>query len=402
MVMNLVNMDLGWLNYMNIQYKKNTTTEQQIFEYLKKNEVELSLTGLVDIFEYSKKIYEKAIKFEAFIDDELIGLVAVYDSGFLTSVGVLKKFKFKGIGSHLLTMGLDFLRKNRCLESTLKVHTDNNVAINFYKKFGFIEDGIDGNYYKMRLNMERDYNKELEDTENHKYAYNFDFDVMHSFMIKSFIPFFIKGNLLELGSYKGDFTKRLFPYFNDITCIEASSDAVEIAKKEIGNKVRIKNSLFEDTFIIEKFDNIVCTHVLEHLDDPVSVLKQINNEWLSDNGRLFLVCPNANAASRQIAVLMGLISNNSAITKDEEAHGHKITYSLDTLERDVRLSGLNIIHRSGIFFKALANFQWDKLMEHNIVTSEYLEGCYKLGMKYPELCSSIFLVCDRGVNKWLN
>ena len=48
----------------------------------------------------------------------------------------------------------------------------------------------------MSLNIERNYNEELKDTSDHKYAYNFDFDVMHPFMLKSFIPFFEKGNLL--------------------------------------------------------------------------------------------------------------------------------------------------------------------------------------------------------------
>ena len=55
----------------------------------------------------------------------------------------------------------------------------------------------------------RNYEKEHQDTVDHKYVYNFDFDVMHPFMIRSFKPFFNQnGSLLELGSYKGDFTKR--------------------------------------------------------------------------------------------------------------------------------------------------------------------------------------------------
>ena len=36
----------------------------------------------------------------------------------------------------------------------------------------------------------RDYNQEHQDVLGHKYAYNFDFDVIHPFMIKSFEPFF--------------------------------------------------------------------------------------------------------------------------------------------------------------------------------------------------------------------
>ena len=52
--------------------------------------------------------------------------------------------------------------------------------------------------------------------------------------------------------------------------------------------------------------------------------------------------------------------------------------------------------RSGIFFKALANFQWDRLLRTDIVSREYLEGCFALGLDFPDLCASIFLVCERG------
>jgi hypothetical protein len=136
--------------------------------------------------------------------------------------------------------------------------------------------------------------------------------------------------------------------------------------------------------------------VLEHIDDPVAVMKRINDEWLSDTGRFFLVCPNANAPSRQIAVKMGLITHNAAVTPAEEAHGHRITYSLDTLERDARAAGLNVVFRTGIFFKALANFQWDKILGTDVISPEYLEGCYQLGHIYPDLCASIFLLCEKG------
>ncbi|MBP9932977.1 MAG: class I SAM-dependent methyltransferase [Chitinophagaceae bacterium] len=246
------------------------------------------------------------------------------------------------------------------------------------------------------INAPRDYNKEIKDTSDHRYAYGFDLDVMHPFMIKAFTPFFVQGKALELGSFKGEFTKRLLPFFQDIICVEASGEALVVAKQELGDKVEFVHALFETVDLSDKFENIILTHVLEHLDDPISILKRINDEWLSDNGRLFLVCPNANAPSRQIAVKMGLISHNDAITSAEAKHGHKITYALDTLERDAKASGLNVIHRSGIFFKALANFQWDKLLNTDIISPEYLEGCYQLGQQYPDLCSSIFLMCEKG------
>lgn len=245
----------------------------------------------------------------------------------------------------------------------------------------------------------RNFNQEIDDSKNadvDKYAYGFDFDVIHPFMIRSFLPFFQDGKCLELGSFKGYLTKKLLDHFSDITCIEASSLAIKSAQENLPKSIKFIKNTFEDVHLDNKFENIVITHVLEHLDDPVSILKRINNEWLADSGKLMLVCPNANAPSRQIAVKMGLISHNAAVTPAEAEHGHRCTYALDTLERDATAAGLKVVHRSGIFFKALANFQWDRLLQTDIISKEYLEGCYKLGHIYPDLCSSIFLVCERG------
>jgi 2-polyprenyl-3-methyl-5-hydroxy-6-metoxy-1,4-benzoquinol methylase len=243
------------------------------------------------------------------------------------------------------------------------------------------------------MTEKRDYNQELQDNAQRRYAYNFDLDVMHPFMIKAFTPFFKPGNVLELGSYKGDFTRQLIPYFTDITCVEASEVAIAEAKQKHPAVNHIQ-ATFEAVVLPRQYDNIIMTHVLEHLDDPVTILKKVQEEWLSPSGRLFLVCPNANAPSRQIAVKMGLITHNSAVTPGEAAHGHRCTYTLDTLERDATAAGLEVVYRTGIFFKALANFQWDKLLETDIISKEYLEGCYKLGQHYPDLCASIFLLCE--------
>jgi 2-polyprenyl-3-methyl-5-hydroxy-6-metoxy-1,4-benzoquinol methylase len=242
----------------------------------------------------------------------------------------------------------------------------------------------------------RDYEAELNDTKSHQYAYDFDVDVMHPYKIRSFKPFFRPGSVLELGSHTGSFTELLLSYFSDVTCLDASEAALREAKHRLGDRVNFVHGLIESATLPQRYENIVLTHVLEHLDDPVGVLRRINDEWLEEGGRLFLVCPNANAPSRQIAVHMGLISHNSAVTPDEAAHGHRRTYALDTLERDAVASGLTVTHRSGIFFKALANFQWDRLLKTDIISPEYLDGCYELGQRYPDLCSSIFLLCERG------
>jgi 2-polyprenyl-3-methyl-5-hydroxy-6-metoxy-1,4-benzoquinol methylase len=246
------------------------------------------------------------------------------------------------------------------------------------------------------LSGARDYDLEIRDAESHQYAYDFDFDVMHRFKIRAFQPFFRPGRVLELGSHEGSFTELLIPYFDDITCLEASAVAIDRARQRLGDQVTFVHGLIESAPISDRYDTVVMTHVLEHVDDPVGVLRRINHEWLSADGRLFVVVPNAHAASRQIAVHMGLIDHATSVTPAEAEHGHRRTYTLETLERDAVGAGLSVVHRSGIFFKALANFQWDRLLQTDIISDGYLEGCFKLGQRYPDLCSSVFLVCERG------
>ena len=242
--------------------------------------------------------------------------------------------------------------------------------------------------------MTRTYDLEAKDHPDRQYNYAFDY-LMHRFMLRTFAPFQKTGTALELGCFHGNFTKLLCEQFDDVEVVEASAECIGIATAACGGKARFNLSTFENFTPTRQFDNIFLVHTLEHLDDPVAVLRQISG-WLAPGGRLFVATPNAHAGSRQIAVLMGLISHNAAVTPAEEAHGHRVTYSLDTLGADVRAAGLAPLTHGGIFFKGLANFQLDAARAADIISAEYMEGCYQLGRSYPDLCSSIFLLCERG------
>ena len=66
---------------------------------------------------------------------------------------------------------------------------------------------------------------------------------------------------------------------------------------------------------------------------------------------------------------MGIISHNTAATLAEAEHGQRRTNTLDTLERDAVAAGLRVVHRLGIFFfKALATFQWDGLLQTDSIS----------------------------------
>ena len=242
----------------------------------------------------------------------------------------------------------------------------------------------------------RNYNQEFSDTENKKYRYDFD-AVLRQYMMRTFTPLLPQGKALELGCFKGDMTRLLDQHFDDLTVVEASDELIAATKAQVGGNVKYICSTFEKVALAGQFDAIFLSHTLEHLDDPVAVLRRIN-DWLTPSGKLFLAVPNGNAPSRQIAVKMGLISHNTAVTPDERIHGHRRTYVFDTLEAEAIAAGLHVQSRGGVFFKPLANYQFDKLIGGDIISDAYLDGCYKLGMQYPDLCATIYLICGKGGN----
>src|SRR5256885_14561661 len=205
--------------------------------------------------------------------------------------------------------------------------------------------------------MKRNHNQEYRDNESRRYAYDFDY-VVRRYMMRTLSPFFAKGKkgqkgkALELGCFEGETTKLYAECFDDLAVIEAADSLIEIARTKVPASVRFIHSTIETAELEPVYDSIFLVHTLEHLDHPVEALARIRT-WLSPAGRLFVVVPNANAASRQIAVKMGLVETNDSVTAGERAHGHRRTYSLDTLEHDARQARLNVESRGGVDRKSV-------------------------------------------------
>lgn len=241
----------------------------------------------------------------------------------------------------------------------------------------------------------RNYDQEFADSMKRRYAYDFDYR-MHGYMMRVFEGHLVQDRALELGCYKGEFTAALKQWFGKLTVVEASRELIDEAGIRVGGGVSFLHSTFEQADLPEgSFDSVFLIHTLEHLDDPVSVLKKIGR-WLSPAGKLFVAVPNANALSRQLAVKMGLVDFNAAITRGESEHGHRNTFALDTLEHTLNKSGLHIVETGGIFLKPFANFQFDLMLRHEVINEAYLDACFELGKKYPDFCASIYAVCTRG------
>jgi 2-polyprenyl-3-methyl-5-hydroxy-6-metoxy-1,4-benzoquinol methylase len=217
---------------------------------------------------------------------------------------------------------------------------------------------------------------------------------MRGYMMRTLEPWLRSGKCLQMGCYKGDLTALLVERYGHVTVVDAAQRFLDHTAERIGRRGTFHCSLFEDFHTDERFDTVFLVHVLEHVEDAVGTLRQIRS-LLTETGRLYVIVPNANAASRQIAVKMNVLSHNAGMTEADERHGHRRIYALDTLEGHVREAGLKIEDSGGIFFKPLANFQFDKLAGTPVLTEGYMEGCFQLGRRYPDLCASVYAVAGR-------
>ncbi len=394
-----------------LELKVDTCTEEDIHSHLSACDREFHppLSDRVDVGEYSRKLRKSARTFEVWREGTLVGLVAAYfDAGkrscFITSTSVLPEFSGRGIATRVLAACLADARAARAETASLEVSKDSRAATRLYAKLGFRAVEEKGSVLVMRCEglqdavpvggTARDHNKEYQDNDSRRYAYDFD-TVVRRYMMRALSPFFGDGKVLELGCFEGETTRMYADRFRDLTVVEAAESLISVARSRVPARVRFVHATIEAAELEPHFDSIFLVHTLEHLDHPVEALSRIRG-WLGPGGRLFVVVPNADAASRQIAVAMGLIETGTAVTPGERAHGHRRTYGMDALERDAQQAGLRIESKGGILFKPFANFQFDLLMKHKVIDEAYLDGCYALGLRYPELTASIYLVCQRS------
>lgn len=84
------------------------------------------------------------------VDNRVIGYAGmwkIYDEGHITNVAILDKYRGLGISKTLMYDMIDLAMMNNINRLTLEVRKSNMVAINLYKKLGFVSYGIRPKYY---------------------------------------------------------------------------------------------------------------------------------------------------------------------------------------------------------------------------------------------------------------
>jgi 2-polyprenyl-3-methyl-5-hydroxy-6-metoxy-1,4-benzoquinol methylase len=161
-------------------------------------------------------------------------------------------------------------------------------------------------------------------------------------------------NVLEMGYGEGNFTNELVKRNYIPTIIDGSDVLLDKAKSLYGDKVNVAHALFEEYIPDTKFDCVLATHVLEHVDEPVALLKHMKN-WITPTGKIIIIVPNKESIHRQLSVIMGLQPALDTLGGRDKLVGHQRVYSLKTLEDDVVKAGLKVSETCGFFLKTLPN-----------------------------------------------
>ncbi|MCK5602120.1 class I SAM-dependent methyltransferase [Candidatus Pacearchaeota archaeon] len=224
------------------------------------------------------------------------------------------------------------------------------------------------------------------------------------FAIRIFAPFMHPdgcidggGRILQLGCADGFETSLLSKAAKELDVIDGSEEFIKQCEKTDYQNVRFMRTLFEEYRLSdddEKYDCIFASYVFEHVLDVQTVLNMIGSV-IKPSGLLFVVVPNARALSRQLALHMKIIDGLRELTENDKDHGHRRVYDRVTLNNDIENGGFEIIAQGGIIFKLLADFQLDKLVDDGFLTGEHMEGLYRLGLEYPDMCDALYAVCRR-------
>lgn len=128
-----------------VVYSVNRSSASEITAHLLRADAgfEPTLSSRVDIPAYAQKLHDRAARFEAWLGEELIGLVASYcnqpDGGkaFVTSVSVWPEYQGQGIAGRLMRQCIEHVRGLGFGQMELEVDQRSLPAVALYQKLGF-------------------------------------------------------------------------------------------------------------------------------------------------------------------------------------------------------------------------------------------------------------------------
>lgn len=193
----------------------------------------------------------------------------------------------------------------------------------------------------------------------------------------------------ELGCADGVNTIRIAADFATTIVIDFSRMFLKMAQSCLaGKNVHYVHSTVEDydeqqlTRRFTKVDAIFALNILEHLEDPVFVLKKYA-EYLRPGGRILVAVPNARSFHRQLGVKMGLLKEEHALNAQDTILGHHRVYDMESLSAHLDAAGLECGEIVGNYVKPLSARQM------NDWSPDILDGLEKLGKRFVGLSADL-------------
>lgn len=104
------------------------------------------------------------------------------------------------------------------------------------------------------------------------------------------------GAILEMGPAEGLMTDELTLLGRPLTGVEGAEVFCEQIKARHPH-ISVVNTLLESFEPLGTFGNIILGHVLEHVEDPVGLLRKVHG-WLEPGGRILAAVPNSRSLHR--------------------------------------------------------------------------------------------------------
>ncbi len=199
---------------------------------------------------------------------------------------------------------------------------------------------------------------------------------------------FVGTAVLELGCADGEMTQYLVHDFERVVVVDGARQFLDQVAVRLGENAHVtyECALFEEFTPSEKYHSILMVHILEHLEDPVALLRRCR-EWLSPGGRVFVAVPNALSIHRRVGVHLGMLPRVDALNEQDVILGHRRVYKPDELHVHMQRAGYRVIRFGGVMLKPLANRDIERHW-----SPELIGAFFAVGEELPELCSEIYVV----------
>jgi len=196
-------------------------------------------------------------------------------------------------------------------------------------------------------------------------------------------------DVLILGLGNGYLSKEISNISNSVDILEGSKAIIDEFQFQKTN-TQIFHTYFETFKTKKKYDIILANHVLEHVDKPISILKDDCSRWLSKKGKIFITVPNAQSLHRRIGKEMGMLKSIYSLNQSDINAGHQRVYDIKSLMADIKASGFKVEKSGGYNLKLVS------LQQMKDWSQELLDSIFEISKSVPpDMCSNLWVILKK-------